>query len=343
VLYKQVTIQQVHQEVRGFKTFVFAEGHNISYQAGQYLTFVHSSRHGEIRRSYSIVSTPSLGEPLTIGVKRIENGAFSRLLIDHACAGDTLMTTGAGGFFILPPDLQSFRQIFFFAAGSGITPVFSLLKAVLHMHPRIHAVLVYSNHSPDQTIFYRQLRELSDLFRDRFILHMIFSNAPLLQRARLNRELLIELLMEYSRAPFDRTLFFICGPEAYMRMCTYTLREEGVAAENIRRENFIAEKKTAPKALPPDKGSHFATIRYAGVEYGLKIVYPDSILQTAKKQGISLPYSCESGRCGSCVAKCIRGKVWHSYNEVLTDKDLEQGLILTCVGHPVGGDIVLEI
>src|SRR5215207_307345 len=100
--FKELRIEKVHEEIKGFKTFVFAEGHGIQYQAGQYLTLVHKSGDEEIRRSYSITSTPVLHEPLTIGVKRIANGFFSRQLIDHLQERDILLSTGTGGFFVLP-------------------------------------------------------------------------------------------------------------------------------------------------------------------------------------------------------------------------------------------------
>src|SRR5437764_13876115 len=101
-LYKPVIINQIIEEIKEFKTFVFEKGHAIKYQAGQYLTLVHFANKEEIRRSYSITSSPELNEPLSIGVKRIENGFFSRELVDHARPGDLLLTTGAGGFFTLP-------------------------------------------------------------------------------------------------------------------------------------------------------------------------------------------------------------------------------------------------
>ena len=94
--------------------------------------------------------------------------------------------------------------------------------------------------------------------------------------------------------------------------------------------------------MPPDKATHQVKIEQGEQKYTLPVNYPDSILKAAQKKGIQLPYSCEVGRCGNCVAKSVQGTVWHSYNEVLTDKDLEQGLVLTCVGHPVGGDVKLS-
>jgi ferredoxin-NADP reductase len=343
VVYKPVVIEQIQEQIPGFKTFSFKEGHGIEYKAGQYITFVKKTRNEEIRRSYSIVSAPALNEPLTVGVKRIENGAFSRQLIDHAEIGQQLLTTGAGGIFTLPPDTSHLSQVFFLAAGSGITPVYSLLKTVLHFHPHVHAVLIYSNGSPSTTIFLHELEHLKQFFPGRFQLRLLFSNSVDLLTARLNRQFLAELTRAHSVCEFDKALFYICGPEAYMRMCTYTLQEEGVPKENIRKETFVVQGKKLPAPTPPDRDGHLVTIQYGTDVYRLYVQYPDTILQAAKKHDIMLPYSCETGRCGNCVARCVQGKVWLSYNEVLTDKDLQSGLTLTCVGYPVGGDVVLEI
>jgi len=120
-LYKTIRIKEIKEEVKNFKTFVFEDGHNIQYKAGQYITLVQSLEHEDIRRSYSMRSAPSLKEPLSIGVKRKENGFFSRLLIDNAKPGDELVTIGAGGFFVFPENIESYKQVFFFAAG----PLFS--------------------------------------------------------------------------------------------------------------------------------------------------------------------------------------------------------------------------
>ena len=341
MLFQQLEISEIREEVKGFKTIVFAGGHDLHYQPGQYLTFVHQHHNQEIRRSYSLVSSPALEEPLTIGVKRVTNGAFSRLLVDKAKPGDHLITTGAGGFFTLPENLSAYQQVFFFAAGSGITPIFSLIKTLLVRHPDLSVVLIYSTPSAAQTAFYLPLLEYAGL-HPRFHLRFLFSNSPDLRLARLNRDLLIQLLEMHVKNR-DQTLFYICGPESYMRLCTYTLQEEDVPKENIRRENFIIEKKLPPKAVPPDTETHFVTIEQGEARYHFPSAYPDTILQSAKKQGIELPYSCETGRCGNCAARCTGGKVWLSYNEVLTEKDLAEGLTLTCVGYPVGGDVLLQL
>lgn len=342
-LYKTIRIHEINEEAIGFKTFVFEEGHNILYKAGQYLTLVHKQGSEEVRRSYSITSSPALNEPLSIGVKRVENGFFSRQLIDTAKPGDVLQTIGSGGFFVLPDDVENYGQLFFFAAGSGITPVYSLLKTALHAHPHLSLILIYSNASAAKTVFLIQLQELQKLFPQRFHLKLLFSNSIHLAKARLHRDMILKLLDQLSVKDVNAILFYICGPESYMRLCTYTLQEMGIEPANIKKENFIIHPVAYRDALPPDKEIHTAYIRLGTVIHEVIVHYPDSILKAAKKAGIVLPYSCEAGRCGNCVATCTSGKVWHSYNEVLTEKELQKGLVLTCVGHPVGGDVILEI
>jgi ferredoxin-NADP reductase len=342
-LYKTIRIQSINEKIKGFKTFTFEEGHGIQYKSGQYITLAQEVAGEEVRRSYSMISSPELNEPLTIGVKRVENGLFSRQLIDYAKPGDEWTTTGAGGLFVLPENIQEYHQVFFFAAGSGITPILSLIKTVLHLHSHLSAVLTYSNASPEKTVFRQSLQELSAKFKGRFVLELLYSTNPKLEKARLYRELLLELTDKLSVTEKGKTLFYVCGPESYMRMCIFTLQAIGVPKNNIKRENFVVHNISHKNILPPDKESHRVHIQFDNKQYEFKVEFPDSILKAAKKNGIQLPYSCEVGRCGNCVAKCVKGTVWHSYNEVLTDRELEQGLMLTCVGHPVGGEVELTL
>ncbi|HEV7331832.1 MAG TPA: 2Fe-2S iron-sulfur cluster-binding protein [Flavisolibacter sp.] len=342
-IYHHLRVKTIKEEVRDFKTIVFEEGHNIRYKAGQYITLVRFENGEELRRSYSITSSPVLGEPLSIGVKRVENGAFSRRLIDRTQPGDELLSTGSGGFFVLPDDASRYGQLFFFAAGSGITPVLSLIKTALHAFAHIRVVLVYSNASVEKAVYLKDLQALQQHFGNRFSLETLFSNAADLSRARLHRDLLLSYLEQFAGEEGSNTLYYICGPESYMRLCIYTLQEAGVDSSHIRKENFYFSNQVRRDAFPPDTENHLAVIRLGNAEYSIPVDYPDAILKAAKKQGLVLPYSCEAGRCGNCVAKCVQGTIWHSYNEVLTEKELAQGLILTCVGHPVGGNVILEI
>src|SRR5689334_2269281 len=124
-----LVISSITELSPGFKMLSFADGHGIEYQAGQYITLVDRIGNNEIRRSYSILSVPFLNERLSIGVKRIDNGYFSRKLVDRTYIGNTILSTGAGGFFRLPENIQDFQAVTIFAAGSGITPVYSLLRS----------------------------------------------------------------------------------------------------------------------------------------------------------------------------------------------------------------------
>lgn len=339
-IYLHLHIKAIKDEVPGFKTIVFENGHGINYKAGQYLTLVRFYHNKEYRRSYSITSSPELNEPLSIGVKRIPNGLFSRYLVDDALPGDEILSTGAGGFFILPENMAHYNCVFFFAAGSGITPVYSLIKTVLHSNTTLKVVLVYSNSSEKAAIYLQELQNLQQKFSSQFQMELLFSNTASLSKARLHRELILQYLHQHNVSNTD-TLFYICGPENYMRLCTFTLREKGIPVSNLKKENFVID--TVPKLLPtpPDRETHTVTIHKDEAIFTLPVHYPASILQAAKKEGIILPYSCETGSCGSCVATCTKGKIWHAYNEVLTDSDLQKGLVLTCVGHPLYGDAEL--
>lgn len=341
--YIHLKVIDIIEETNQSKTFVLdhISGKQIDYKAGQFLTFVFSKHDMEERRSFSISSTPLLNEPLSITVKRLDNGEYSRKLIDNTVVGDELVTIGASGFFTLPEDFSSYRQIFFFAAGSGITPVLPLIKTLLHSNVDLKIVLIYSNRSTADSIFYETLQELAAKYPDKFTIEFLFSDAQNLGRARLSKWLLEVLLKEYSTCPYEQSLFYLCGPFDYMRMATIQLLNEGVPAANIRKENFTTFK-IETKELPPDTLPHMITIEANGNVYDLVSQYPQTILQAAKKADILLPYSCEAGRCGTCSATCVSGKVWMSYNEVLMDDEIAKGRVLTCVGYPVGGDVILK-
>ncbi len=343
--YYTLTISSIKEEVPGVKIFTFEEApaNPIKYKAGQYLTLLHHQGGDEIRRSYSITSSPALDEPLAIGVKRIENGFFSRQLVDRAEVGDKVLTTGAAGLFTLPENFAVYKQVFFLAAGSGITPIYSLLKTILHAHPKHAVVLLYSNSSEERAMFLEPLQELAAAFPDRFQAEFLFSNHPDLNRARLHKDLLKVFLHRLSIAPFDQVLFYMCGPANYMRLSYYALRQEGVPDDNIRKEVFNTIKLPPPKLVPPDTNAHTVTLHVKNKVYAVESQYPQTILLSARKAGITLPYSCEAGKCGNCIAKVLQGKVWMSNNEVLTERDLKQNLTLTCVGFPVDGDVLLEI
>lgn len=339
--YITLTISEIRLETPNTKSFVLRPDGPLPYLPGQFLTLVFPKADKEERRSYSISSNPHLGEPLTITVKRIDNGEYSRFLFDRCAVGDALLTIGATGFFTLPEYINGYHRYFFLAAGSGIAPILPIIKSLLHDHPSRKVFLLYSNRAADQTIFHLELVALEQTF-PQFTVMFLFSSAQNLMKARVSKLMLQQYLKEHLPEEPDTALFYLCGPHDYMQMIAITLLTEGVPAANIRKENFSTVKPVV-KELPPDQAPHRVTIHYDKKEYAITVQYPLTILETAKRAGIVLPYSCEAGKCGTCSATCLQGKVWLSYNEVLLDKELNAGRVLTCVGFPYGEeDVVLD-
>ncbi len=342
-LRKEIRIKEIISETRNCKTFVLetVEKGDLVYKSGQFLTFIFNTPSGEQRRNYSLSTSPALGEPVAVTIKRIPNGVFSRKMVDNATIGDPLVTIGASGFFTLPDDMGPYQQLFLLAAGSGITPVFSILKTALQSFDNLRIILIYSNRSREDAIFSNALHQLEKKYPGRLQIEWLFSDAFDHTRSRLGSWLLGELLKKYVTAPLPECLFYLCGPLNYMRTITITLLTAGVSRANIRKEEF---EITQPfiQLQPPETVKREVTVMLNEKQYRFSSAYPQTILQSAKHAGIELPYSCETGRCGTCAAVCKKGNVWMKYNEVLTDEDLQANKVLTCTGYPVYGDVGLD-
>lgn len=334
----QLKIIKIIPETNDAATFVLEPLHDWKppYKAGQFLTLVFDTRYGEKRRSYSLTSSPVMDEPMSITVKRVENGEFSRWLLLHAKEGDILQSSGISGFFVLPVDLQATEQFFFLAAGSGITPCYALIRTLLKETNK-KIVLIYSNRSKEDTIFKSSLEALQEANKERFQIEFLFSDQQDVYKSRLSNWLLQQLLKKYITAGRQQVLFYVCGPFEYMETVTITLLNEGMLPKNIRKENFNSFARII-KPVPPDTDLHVVTIHFNDAVYTIKVQYPQTVLAAAKAHHIALPYSCEAGRCGSCAATCTNGKFWMAYNEVLMDDELAKGRILCCQAYPVEGD-----
>ena len=331
------------KETKDAHTFVLQNEliRKIRYQAGQFLTFIFKHRDGELRRSYSIASTPGIDELISITVKRIPNGEISRHLISHIRINDILTSILPAGRFIIETKPHSQRQFIFIAAGSGIVPVFSLIKKILKEEHLSRIILIYQNHNEDDTIFKTHLEELEKKYTSQLKLISLLSKPESKHHVpqKLNN-FLLERLVQENVILGKENLFYLCGPPSFMRMALFTLKWLGFTDEQIKKENFTVEF-VPPPPLITDTSPKEIIIHYNKKTFAIKAAYPASILQAALNHNIQLPYSCRSGRCSSCVAKCIKGKVIMSNNEVLTEKDLQNGLVLTCVGY-AGADIELE-
>jgi ferredoxin-NADP reductase len=335
------TVKSIRQETPDVKSFVLqpAPGAEFSYKPGQFLTVIHP-KHPDQRRSYSLSSHPDYDEP-TITLRRIANGEVSRWFFDEVKPGDTVRTAGVSGLFTLPDKIETYEAIVFLCAGTGITPAMSLIKEALHVRDFRKVILVYSNTSPASTVFRDEIEKLKVEYQSQFIVESFFSHSQDLSRARLGR-LALESILDRHLERVDNALFFLCGPHLYMDNIIITLLTAGVSDLNIKREIFF-NPEPLPDIQPPDRDKHVVTISYMGKRHSFPVQYPSTILHAAKKLGLQLPFSCEAGRCGTCAATCTRGEVWMLRNEVLVDREVENGRVLTCTGYPVGGDVDLTI
>ena len=305
------------------------------YRSGQFFTFLFDTPFGEKRRSYSVSGSPEAGDPLRITIKRIPNGEFSRPLTEKTKPGDILKTIGSAGFFTLPAEIKAGDEFCFLAAGSGITPCFSLMRTLLYT-TTAKVTLIYSNSNKNDAIFLEQLLQMREVFKDRLRIRFLFSDHNSVYERRFSKWLADQMLDAFFPSGIDKVFFYICGPFEYMQTARITLLVR-TTADKIKTEEF----SNFPRLIlpqPPDLQGHEVVVRIAHQVYKLFVKFPDSITRTAKRKNILLPYSCEAGRCGSCIATCTKGELWMAYNEVLVDSEIKKGRVLTCQAFPVNGD-----
>ena len=330
------------------------DGVPLEYKAGQFLTFLFSFGGRELRRSYSFSSTPGVDALPTITVKRVANGEISRWLIGRLQEGDVLQSLPPSGKFLLEERVGG--AVVFLAGGSGMVPVYSLIKrgilvagavggervvgdrvvdpaAVVAGEGRLRMVLITQNRDEASIPFREELRRMADAGQLEWI-SLLSGVAPV---ARLNNGLLQEMLKDIRGDEY----FYLCGPMGFMRMAVFTLRWMGVGEERIKRENFTVEY-VPPAPLLTDTSPKEVVVSAGEQRYSFTVAWPSTILQAALDRGIALPYSCKGGVCSTCVARCVKGRVKMSKNEVLTEKDLAAGLVLTCVGY-AETDVELEL
>jgi ring-1,2-phenylacetyl-CoA epoxidase subunit PaaE len=319
-------VRAIHPEAIETKTIFLerTDGHPLVYQAGQFLTLLFQFHRHELRRSYSFSTAPDVDPIPAITVKRISNGEISRYLLDHLQPGDMLTTLPTAGRFTL----ETAPKLFFLAAGSGLVPIFSLIKQALKAEFPVHITLITQQHDLASTPFRVQLMKLQTAYAPtRFEWIDLLS----VQNGRINNWWL-ERWLETTQSLTGDTRFYLCGPAAFMRMARFTLKTLGIPDDHIKQEHFTVERRPAPPPLVDPKPRTITILTAAGRRQ-YQAAWPDTILDAAEKNGVRLPYSCRAGRCSTCVARLIQGQIKMSTNEVLTEKDINEGLTLTCVGY----------
>ncbi len=347
-LYISLRITHIIRETADTYTYRFesADGKPVKYRAGQFLTFLIDLHGTEYRRSYSLCTTPGIDDDLAVTVKRVTNGAISRHILRNWQIGDIITSLLPSGRFVLDSAPSTDRDILLLGAGSGITPLFSILQQALYEEKAAHVTLIYSNRNEESTIFRNRILALEKSFPDRLTVVWIFSDpieaAPGFRR--MNNIILEMITPKHLRHPRSEALFYICGPAEYMRMAQFTLAFMGFRQDQLHKENFVVntDAKIARVSVPDDTSVKQVHLVHEDNSQTMEVPGNETILHAALRQNIALPYSCKGGVCGSCIATCTQGKVWMSVNEVLTEKELAKGMILTCTGYAQSKDVTLE-
>jgi len=315
---------------------------------GQYLTFKKAFEGEEIRRSYSICSGVN-DNKLRVGIKHVEGGWFSSWANSDLEVGDTLEAMPPNGRFYgaLEPELA--KTYLAFAAGSGITPMISLIKTILEAEPLSKMTLVYANRSVNMIMFKEELFDIKNTYMERFVmLNVLDQSAEGIEI--LNGPLMAEQcdrLFTTWVDPSAADMAFICGPEAMMLTVSDRLAAHGLAKENIKFELFKStptkkRRKVSAVDLANQKTVK-ATIIIDGTQSQFDMPAKDvSILDAAMEQNMDIPYSCQAGVCSTCSAKVVSGEVEMLVNHGLEDYEVQRGLVLTCQAYPISDEVVLD-
>lgn len=343
--FKKLIIKEVQRETSSAVSILFNVPSelkpNYTFIAGQYLNLRLTLDGKEIRRAYSICSSPESGE-LRIAVKAVKNGAFSQFANTKLKSGDILEVGKPEGKFIFEPQGDRQKNYGAFVAGSGITPVISILKSVLKSEPQSSFVLVYGNKSSEETIFHQELHDLQSQYTGRLFVHYVFSQAKVDGElfGRIDKSVVNFVLNnKHKELTFDK--FYLCGPEEMINTVSAVLKEHNVAEKNIKFELFSSSstEDTIEKSF---EGHTKITILVDEEETTFEMSQKQTILEAALKQGVDAPYSCQGGICSSCLARITSGTAEMKKNSILTDSEIAEGLVLTCQAHPTSESISVD-
>jgi len=339
----QFRISSIKQETAQARTYrlKLLNQDKLDYKPGQFLTFIINTERQELRRSYSILSLP--GEETEITVKKVENGIISRYILQNWKEGATVYSLPPSGRFTLDPEKNARRDIFFFAAGSGIVPVLPMIRNLLQKEPLSCVHLIYSNRNENDSLFLREIELLADRFEALNLINFFSEPAYRIhERGHISNLTAEPLINKNIRFDKKNALFFLCGPFSYMRMLRFTIGLMQVEKENIRTENYIPEVMRTGQVHHKLLPAQAVQVNLPGESYIVQVDTGQNILNAALEKGLHLPYSCKGGVCGNCAVICKSGAVYMSVNEVLTDKDLQQGWVLTCTGYPEDNKVILD-
>ena len=318
-------VRETHDAISIVLDVPESSSRHFGYQAGQFLTLLVCVNGQQHRRCYSMSSSPSTGEDLRITVKRDRDGVVSNWLNDTALPGNEIHALSPEGRFVLK---DTDRDVIAFAGGSGITPVFSLLRSALISSTR-STRLFYANRDRDSVIFDEALASLNESTRAAsFVHHHLDDESGFVTPAH------VEAFVAGAQNA-DAADYYICGPGPFMDIVQSALRAAGVPSDRVHLEHFeVAEMPVDPPAAGSDTATEEVTIELQRRTITVPYSRGDTLLQTARMAGLQAPSSCEVGSCGTCMARLTQGSARMINNDALEDDEVDDGWVLTCQSLP---------
>ncbi|MEO9482165.1 MAG: ferredoxin--NADP reductase [Ekhidna sp.] len=340
--YQILTIKEVVDVAKDAVNLVFEKPESFDYQPGQFITIIKEVNGKKIRRAYSLCTTPFEDENPAVTIKRVEGGAMSNELNDHAKAGDRLEIMEPMGMFTTEYVSSNKRNTVFFGGGSGITPLMSIIRSILLKEPDSMATLVYGNRTEEFVIFKELISTLEDKYSGRFKAIHILEEGDADYSGRPTPQMIGEICKAISAD--SNSEFYICGPQPMMDVVAKGLEEFGIDEEAVRMESFEAGKTSPSEIIDKETSSESeVTILLDGEEYAITVKKNESILDTALNNDLDMPYSCQSGLCTACRGKCVEGKISIDEAEGLSQDELDEGYVLTCIGKPLTDRVRVEM
>lgn len=317
----------------------------FQYHPGQHLIIKFHINGEEVRRSYSLNSCPFNNEPLQVTVKRVKGGLVSNFVNNKLNVGDELEVMSPQGRFYGDIKEDAYKTYFLFAAGSGITPIISILKSVLIASPNSVVNLFYGNTNQDTIIFKNELQELQDQYPKRLQIVHTLSNPNVWstwkqwngRKGKIDNEAVEWFISNYPPIA-QSTEYYICGPGAMNVSVRNTLIGMQIPKQLIHIEQFGGSKEDLNSKIIAIDNAELTT-SLNGEKYHLNVPKGKTILQVLKESKVDPPFSCESGVCGTCIAKVIKGKVEMKSCMALEDHEIDNGLVLTCQAMPTSEKI----
>ena len=332
-----IPVQQINRLTKDAVEIVFSIPQDLeetfSFIPGQYITLSVTINGKEERRSYSVCSEK--GSPLAIAVKEVENGKVSPWFNNQLQVGESVLISKPEGRFLL----NGAKKVVAIAAGSGITPIMSMAHEIENTE-NASMKLVYANKTENDILFRKQLDNLSKTKKNYFLTQ---EQKDGFGQGRITKDTFMTIIKE-DLGMLKSDGFFVCGPEEMIQNVKAALELFGVAESKIHFELFTTEAKSNPTPVTPSdfKGKTKVKVILDDEAFDFEMNSGKTVLDAAMAEEVDAPYSCRGGVCSTCRAKVIKGSVKMNLNYTLTDKEVEQGYILTCQSHPTSEELIIS-